>query len=65
MYIFRMTLKTNGSNAIDFNYNPGPDCTVDETLLLFRGKCEFKQYISNKPRKYGIKLFVLVENDTS
>lgn len=51
--------------ACHSNYTPGPDCTVDESLLSFRGRCGFKQYIPNKPSKYGIKLFVLADNDTS
>lgn len=52
-------------NACHSNYTPGPECTVDESLLSFRGRCGFKQYIPNKPSKYGIKLFVLADNDTS
>ena len=44
---------------------PGPDSTVDKIFLSFRGRCEFKQYIRNKPSKYGIKLFVLADNDIS
>ena len=51
--------------ACHSNYAPGPDCTVDESLLSFRERCGFKQYIPNKPSKYGIKLFVLADNDTS
>ena len=47
------------------NFNPGPDCTVEESLLGFRGRCSFKQYITNKPSKYGIKIFVLADNQTS
>ena len=38
------------------SYVPGPHITVDEQLLAFRGKCDFKMYIANKPAKYGIKL---------
>ena len=52
-------------HACHSNYIPGFDCTVDESLLSFRGRCGFKQYIPNKSSKYGIKLFVLADNDTS
>ena len=33
--------------------------TVDEQLVAFRGRCSFKQYMPNKPYKYGKKIFAL------
>lgn len=33
--------------------------TVDEKLEAFRGRCSFRPYISNKPAKYGLKVFPL------
>ncbi|XP_070982190.1 piggyBac transposable element-derived protein 4-like [Oncorhynchus clarkii lewisi] len=39
-------------------YNPGPDVTVDEQLVPFRGRCSFRQYIPSKPAKYSIKSWV-------
>ncbi|KAL6465955.1 hypothetical protein MHYP_G00260880 [Metynnis hypsauchen] len=38
-------------------YNPGPEVTVDERLVPFRGHCSFKVYIPSKPGKYGIKIW--------
>lgn len=35
--------------------------TIDEKLQAFRGRCNFKMYIPNKPAKYGIKIFALVD----
>ena len=35
--------------------------TIDETLAPFRERCSFIQYISNKPAKYGLKIFVLYD----
>ncbi|XP_031134023.1 piggyBac transposable element-derived protein 4-like [Sander lucioperca] len=29
-------------------YNPGPDVTVDEQLVPFRGRCPFRQYMPSK-----------------
>ena len=46
------------------NYTPGAGCTVDESLHGFRGRCSFKQYIPNKPSKYGIKVYVLADSQT-
>lgn len=30
---------------------------IDEMLDAFRGRCSFRQYIPNKPAKYGLKIF--------
>lgn len=38
---------------------PGEYIVIDETLVPFKGKLKFKQYISNKRFKFGIKLFKL------
>jgi len=43
-------------------YTPGEYCTIDEMLEGFRGRCKFRQYIANKPNKYGIKIFALVDS---
>jgi len=36
---------------------------VDETMVPFRGRLKFKQYIPGKAHKYGIKLFKLCGTD--
>lgn len=46
-------------------YNPGPDITVDEQLVPFRGRVSFKQYIPSKPAKYGIKIWWCCDAGTS
>ena len=38
---------------------PGEFIAIDETLVPFKGRLKFKQYISNKRIKFGIKLFKL------
>ena len=45
--------------ACEANYSPGVGCTVDKSLLGFKGRCDFKQYIPNKPTKYGTKVYVM------
>ena len=37
---------------------------VDEMVEAFRGHCGFRQYIPNKPAKYGIKIFALTDAKT-
>lgn len=46
-------------------YNPGPEVTVDERLVPFRGRCPFKQYIPSKPGKYGIKIWAACDAKSS
>ncbi|KAF7229687.1 transcript variant X2 [Nothobranchius furzeri] len=46
-------------------YNPGEDVCVDEQLIGFGGRCNFKQYMPSKPAKYGIKLWVVCDVATS
>ena len=40
-------------------YNPGEILVIDESLMPFRGRLGFRQYIPNKKNKYGIKLYKL------
>lgn len=46
-------------------YNPGPNVMVDESLVPFRGRCPFRQYIPSKPAKYGIKIWAACDSTTS
>ena len=39
-------------------YPPNEHITIDEQLVVFRGKCPFHMFIKSKPGKYGIKLWV-------
>jgi hypothetical protein len=42
-------------------YIPGSYVTVDEQLLGFKGRCPFRQFIPNKPDKYGLKFWLCVD----
>jgi Transposase IS4 len=44
-------------SACRANYWPGENVSFDEALKKFKGRCSFKQYIKNKPVKWGIKIF--------
>lgn len=46
-------------------YNPGPEVTVDECLVPFRGRCSFKVYLSSNPGKCGIKVWVACDARSS
>lgn len=40
-------------------YNPSEDICIDESLIPFRGRIVFRQYLKQKRHKYGIKIFKL------
>ncbi|CAH1995710.1 unnamed protein product [Acanthoscelides obtectus] len=44
-------------------YSPGKNLSIDESMLLWRGRLLFRQYIKNKKHKYGIKFYLLTECD--
>ncbi|KAJ1154739.1 hypothetical protein NDU88_007482, partial [Pleurodeles waltl] len=45
-------------------YVPGKEISVDESLVLFKGRLVFRQYIPSKRARYGIKLYMLSESST-
>lgn len=44
-------------------FYPGEDFVIDETLVPWRGRLVFRQYIPNKTHRYGVKLFKLCSTD--
>jgi hypothetical protein len=40
-------------------YRPFEHLVVDEVIVLFKGKIIFKQYIPNKHKCFGIKMYRL------
>nr|XP_033331394.1 piggyBac transposable element-derived protein 4-like [Megalopta genalis]XP_033331633.1 piggyBac transposable element-derived protein 4-like [Megalopta genalis]XP_033332067.1 piggyBac transposable element-derived protein 4-like [Megalopta genalis] len=45
-------------------YRPRQNIVVDESLLLWKGRLSFKQYISSKRARFGVKSFILAESET-
>lgn len=44
-------------------YYPDKNLSLDESMVLWRGRLVFRQYIKNKKHKYGVKLYLLTEPD--
>ena len=44
-------------------YYPGKNLSVDESLVLFKGRLAFKQYIKTKRAHFGIKLYELCSSN--
>ncbi|KAJ8962229.1 hypothetical protein NQ318_018201 [Aromia moschata] len=53
------TLFDHFNENLKNSYNHSDYVTVDEKLEDFRGRCGFRQYIPNKPNRYGIKIFAV------
>ncbi|CAH2009352.1 unnamed protein product, partial [Acanthoscelides obtectus] len=53
------------TNNFEKYFSPSEYLTIDEQLLAFRGRAAFRQHIPNKPSKYGIKTFALVDAKTA
>lgn len=45
-------------------FGPGRNLSVDESMVKFKGRIFFKQYMPAKPTKWGVKLFVLCDAKT-
>ena len=46
------------------NYEPSGQLSVDESLQPFKGRLVYKQYIPSKPKKWGMKFWVLCDAET-
>ncbi|KAJ8948866.1 hypothetical protein NQ318_013520 [Aromia moschata] len=53
------TLFDHFNENLKNSYSHSDYVTVDEKLEAFRGRCGFRQYIPNKPNRYGIKIFAV------
>lgn len=55
-------------NEIRANFNAGmvpfQNLVIDESLVLWKGRLSFKQFIKTKRHRFGIKLFVLCDVET-
>ena len=50
-------------NTMNTIYISGKDLSIDESMMLWRGRLVLRQYIKNKRHKYRIKLYELCESD--
>jgi hypothetical protein len=56
-------LLTELSSSFPAFYHPGQTLTVDEAMVGFKGRSEMKQYIKNKPTKWGYKVWCLASSN--
>ena len=46
------------------NYIPGQNLSVDEAMIGFKGRIQWKQYLPKKPTKWGFKIWSLADSET-
>lgn len=46
-------------------FNPFQKLVVDESLMLFKGRLKFKLYIPSKRHRFGVKMFILCDCETT
>ena len=50
--------------AFEAAFTPGRQISVDESVITFKGRVSFRQYLKGKPNPWGIKAFVLADSRT-
>lgn len=50
------------SRTFETNYRPESEIAIDESLLLWKGRLLFRQYLPLKRARFGIKLYSLCES---
>ncbi|GBO32852.1 PiggyBac transposable element-derived protein 4 [Araneus ventricosus] len=55
------SLKNNGTES---SYVQEKDVSVDESLLLYKGRLGYKQYLPKKTARFGIKFYQLCESSS-
>ena len=52
-------------NACKLYYQPSQQVAVDERMIKSKARFGFKQYIKNKPVRFGVKVFALCDSQNS
>ena len=51
-------------NSFQSLYIPNQHISIDETMIGFKGRLAWIQYVPKKPTKWGIKAWVLADSQT-
>jgi hypothetical protein len=64
LYKIQMVISDVQKNFKD-SLIPFSNLAIDESLLLWKGRLSFKQYIKSKRHRFGIKLYILCDCETN
>ena len=62
LWKIRFLLNHLNNTTVDV-YTPDKDLSLGESMMLWRGRLVFRQYIQNERHKYGVKFFELCTNE--
>ena len=57
-------MPTHLNHVFKENYMPYRDVSINESMVKFKGRLGFRQYLPAKPIKWGIKIWALSESTT-
>ena len=64
-YLAKITPFLQLCNYLCMNtYHPEQELCIDETLMLWKGRLNIRQYIPNKRSKYGVKTYACCESSS-
>ena len=46
------------------HFHPSRNPSIDESIIGTKARISFRQYIKNKPTKWGVKMFILADSET-
>ena len=61
LYKIRYLIESMNSKFSEY-YDSNKNLSIDECMIKFNGRLKFKQYIMNKPVKFGVKGFLLCDS---
>lgn len=61
LYKLRTVIETTRRKFLS-SYSPDQNIAIDESLMLWKGRLGFRQYIPKKRKRFGIKFFVMCDS---
>ena len=57
-------MNTHFNEVFNNNYTPYRDVSIDKSMVTFKSRLAFHQYMPGKPIKWGVKVWALYESTT-